>query len=334
MTTTLLAVDDSKTMRRVLEITFSGEEEFRTLLAASAQEALEKLRSEHPAVVLIDANLGERSGYDLCQEMKREAPGVGVILLSSKQQPYDRARGTAVGTDDYIDKPFDTQLLLDKVVALTQNKAAAQPIRLVAAAPVAPGPAAAAAPAAERPRPGPPAFNATIPGVARPAVPGRPAAAPAPAAPAVPVAPPGPRPVFPVQPGSPPVRTLISPPTAGAPGRPHPDQAELPVVEASVPKPAAPSAPEPVAPPAPAPAAPAPVAAPSPVAPAAPPAAVVASAADAMLAPRLQELGLTQEQAAAVLSLSRDVVEKVVWEVVPILAETMIREEIRRLTTD
>jgi hypothetical protein len=52
------------------------------------------------------------------------------------------------------------------------------------------------------------------------------------------------------------------------------------------------------------------------------------------LADKLAELGLSPEQVAGVLSLSREVVEKVVWEVVPVLAETMIREEIKRLTSD
>jgi hypothetical protein len=52
------------------------------------------------------------------------------------------------------------------------------------------------------------------------------------------------------------------------------------------------------------------------------------------MAARLKDLGLTQEQVQGVLALSREVIEQVVWEVVPTLAETMIQEEIRRLTSD
>jgi hypothetical protein len=55
--------------------------------------------------------------------------------------------------------------------------------------------------------------------------------------------------------------------------------------------------------------------------------------ANGPLANQLAGLGLTEAQVAAVLALSRDIVEKVVWEVVPVLAETMIKEEIRRLTS-
>jgi hypothetical protein len=63
-------------------------------------------------------------------------------------------------------------------------------------------------------------------------------------------------------------------------------------------------------------------------------AAVVTTAVNGHLAGKLGELGLTPQQADAVLALSREVVEQVVWEVVPQLAETMIKEEIARLTKE
>jgi hypothetical protein len=66
----------------------------------------------------------------------------------------------------------------------------------------------------------------------------------------------------------------------------------------------------------------------------APAAAAASSASNGQLAAKLQHLGLSDAQVAAVLSLSREVIEKVVWEVVPVLAETMIKEELKRLTSD
>ena len=65
-----------------------------------------------------------------------------------------------------------------------------------------------------------------------------------------------------------------------------------------------------------------------------PAAAAAATAGDGQLATKLTGLGLSQDQVQGVLSLSREIVEKVVWEVVPVLAETLIREEIKRLTND
>ncbi len=271
MTLTLLAVDDSKTMRKVLEITFAGED-YRMVLAESASEAVAKLRSEHPNVALVDAILGSDSGYDLCQQLKREAPNLGVLILGSKQHPYDRARGAQVHADDFIDKPFDTQALIDKVAALGQRLAAGGPAARPEPAPaVVPTPAVAVRPiaAAVAPAPRPAAPVAAAPG----AVPAAPMAVAAPVAPAKPAAP-----VAPAQP-----------------------------------------------------AAPMPAAAPAAVA---SPAAVATAVLDASLEAKLAPLGLTREQMAGVISLSREVVEQVVWEVVPVLAETMIREEIARLTAE
>lgn len=57
------------------------------------------------------------------------------------------------------------------------------------------------------------------------------------------------------------------------------------------------------------------------------------SAGNGQLTGKLEGLGLTPQQVEGVLSLSRDVVERVVWEVVPVLAEALIKEEIRRLTS-
>ena len=111
MSTTLLAVDDSVTMRKVLEITFSGEE-FRVVTAENPDAALKKARSEKPALILLDVTLPGQDGYAVCKTLKAEIPGVPVIILSSKQGPYDAAKGSAAGADDFADKPFDTQQLI------------------------------------------------------------------------------------------------------------------------------------------------------------------------------------------------------------------------------
>ena len=124
MTTTLLAVDDSKTMRKVMEITFAGEG-FKTVVAADAAEAVAKAQAERPNVALIDAALEGTNGYDLCRQIKGASPSTVVILLSNKAQPYDKARGAAAGADDFVDKPFDTQQMIDKVTTLAKRGAQA-----------------------------------------------------------------------------------------------------------------------------------------------------------------------------------------------------------------
>jgi DNA-binding response OmpR family regulator len=287
LTTTLLAVDDSKTMRRVLEITFAGED-YRVVLAESAQDALAKLRSDRPSVALVDARLGNDSGYDLCQKLKSESPGMRVLILSSKHQPYDRGRGSSSGVDDFMDKPFDTQQLIDKVAALARKAAEAGPAVAVAqgappaaATPYRSAPQVTHEPARERPR------SPTLSY-------GTPQAAPPPPPP-------------PVMPQRMPAHTQ---PIAHAAA----PIAPTPVTGVQLPREA-----------------PTPAAAPRAAVPAAVPTAVVGGNG---FGERLAELGLSKEQIEGVLALSREVIEKVVWEVVPQLAETMIQEEIRRLTNE
>src|SRR5438128_1535057 len=103
---TLLAVDDSVTMRKVLEITFAGPD-FRVVTAPSGDAALQKLKSDKPDIVVCDITLEPKNGYDLCRAIKQASPNTPVLLLSSKQNPFDAAKGQASLADDHMDKPFD-----------------------------------------------------------------------------------------------------------------------------------------------------------------------------------------------------------------------------------
>jgi CheY-like chemotaxis protein len=240
-----LAVDDSKTLRKVFEITFAGEPQFKVVVAENANDALGKLHSTAPQVVLVDVTLPDQNGYDLCAQIKSQSPSTAVVVLSSKQVPYDQGRGDAAGADDHIDKPFDTQQLIDKVGKLSGGA------RVAAPAPVA---------AVAMPSPPQPSAQVHAPRVAS-AVP-RPVPAAAPAS-------------------------------------------ERHIKSVPPPKPKS-------------------------SAPAVPAAAIGAG----ISADQLAQLGLSAAQVGAVMALSRDVVERVVWEVVPVLAETIIKEEIKRLTAE
>lgn len=270
--TTLLAVDDSSTMRKVLEITFAGEP-YETLLASSPEEAMLKLGERRPPIALIDITLTPNDGYDLCRRVKSEFPETRVLLLASKQNPYDGARGEAAGADDHIDKPFETQALLDKVASVLDNPAAS--------APVGTNPIPAPAEIPRAPTPGP-------------VIASRPASISTPSTPAIP--------------------SLNLRPTATAAARTT--------------GPTAPIAPSPT---------PAstpsyhPVTKPAPSGESRSTAHTPAVTIDG-LGPRLSDMGLSATQIEGVLALSKEVVEQVVWEVVPSLAEALIKEEIARLT--
>jgi CheY-like chemotaxis protein len=254
LTKTLLAVEDSKTMRKVLGITFASDE-FETVLVDNAQEGLARLDQLRPDLALVDVTLSDINGYDLCRRLKSRSPGLPVMILSSRQQPYDPVRGADAGADDFIDKPFDTQQLREKVQKLvSKNGAVARPAAAAA-------PAAAATPS-RTPPPGMP---------------------PPPAPRAAPQAPPA----RPAERRAEPARSVSASLRAVTGGAAQSDVA-------------------------------------------APAGALVNGA----LLERLQSLDLSSDQVNAVLAISRDVIEKVVWEVVPVLAETLIKEEIARLTRE
>src|SRR5271154_4213163 len=121
-------------MRKVLEITFAAED-FRVVTAESASSALSRL-GEDTAVALIDTSLGNDDGYALAKELRSRNARVAVLLMVSRYNPYDANRGREAGADDFVEKPFDTQSLIDKV-----KKAVAAREQVRAAAPPQPPPA-------------------------------------------------------------------------------------------------------------------------------------------------------------------------------------------------
>lgn len=300
MAVKILAADDSQTMRKVLEMTFAGESvEIETV--ASGEAAVERASETSPDLVIADASMA-MDGYEVARALKTSpaTQNVAVIVLASQHHPYDAEKGRAAGVDDHILKPYDSQAMIDKARdVLTKPRARAVGAPASAAVP----PARPAPPAP----PKPPGLPARPGGIARPG-----SAAPSPRSTVAfgAVAPPKP-----------------------APGRPILELAEeepKEAVPATPPRAPTPAPAQPVVP-SPKPAAAAPVA--KPIAkPAA--AAAAATATNGDMAARLAELGLTHEQIEGVLGLSREVIERVVWEVVPDLAEVIIREEIRRLTAE
>ena len=310
MSKTILCADDSATMQKVAEITFNASE-YTYVGARSADEALKLAKSNKPALILADAVMPGKTGYDLCKAVKADPDlaSIPVLLMCGNSQAYDAARGEQVGADGHVTKPWDSQVLLDKV-GETLGKAAEGGV----AKPAASG-AAATAPAAAA---SPPAA------AARPAVPA-PAAAAKPAAPSRPATPP---------PAAQPPRsaTIMGMPTfTMPPGKDVPGVTPMTGMSGSAP--AASATPAPAARPA---------------------AASASGSGDGARAPmisgeprrglRLVPINEVAAQVAteagldpagpemqALLKLSREVVERIVWEVVPDLAEAIIKHNLEKL---
>ncbi len=115
--TRILVIDDSNTIRRSAEI-FLKQGGHEVALAEDGFDALAKLGDFHPDLVFCDILMPRLDGYQTCAITKRnpQYSGVPVIMLSSKDGLFDKARGRMVGSQDYLTKPFTKDQLLQAVL--------------------------------------------------------------------------------------------------------------------------------------------------------------------------------------------------------------------------
>jgi CheY-like chemotaxis protein len=331
----VLCVDDSATMQMVADITFRGTE-FQYVGARSVDEALQKAKAQKPAVVLADSAMPGKTGYDLCMALKSDGAtaDVPVVILVGNGAPYDQAKGTQVGADANLPKPWDTQTMLEKVTEIVGKGGVAKPGQAAAAsAPAAAAPAAAAKAPAASPGPaaaaaaaaaansGMPPRSATIMGMPTIKMPGgvapvvgagtppptkTTAMAVPPMAPQPASTTPGPSPGLrpPASPSSAPASSSAlassSSPAAFSPGIGGMNRS--PMVSGSATKRSA----------------------------------LVERTLAKMAARLAEQAGLEpgSPELQALLKLSTEIVERVVWEVVPELAEQIIRENLNELAAN
>jgi len=119
---TVLIVDDEPQIRRVVRTTLSSQG-YAILEAKSGEEALEKLRSDHPSLILLDVNMPGISGLDACREI-RESSDVPIIMLTVRNAERDKVQALDAGADDYIVKPFGVQELMARIRAALRRSSA------------------------------------------------------------------------------------------------------------------------------------------------------------------------------------------------------------------
>jgi twitching motility two-component system response regulator PilG len=112
----VLVIDDSNTIRRSAEI-FLKQGGYDVLLAEDGFDALSKVNDHQPDLIFCDILMPRLDGYQTCAIIKRNAKfaEVPVIMLSSKDGLFDKARGRMVGSQDYLTKPFTKDQLLAAV---------------------------------------------------------------------------------------------------------------------------------------------------------------------------------------------------------------------------
>ena len=119
MPQTLLLADDSVTIQRVIELTFA-DEAITVVAVSDGDQAIERIESDPPDIVLVDIGMPGRSGYEVAQHIKQSPrlKHIPVVLLTGAFEPVDRARAVAAGCDGVLAKPFEPQLVIARVKEL------------------------------------------------------------------------------------------------------------------------------------------------------------------------------------------------------------------------
>jgi twitching motility two-component system response regulator PilG len=112
----VMVIDDSNTIRRSAEI-FLLKTGCEVILAEDGFDALAKITDHQPQVIFVDIMMPRLDGYQTCALIKKNPrlKDIPVIMLSSKDGLFDRARGRLVGSDEYLTKPFTKDTLLEAV---------------------------------------------------------------------------------------------------------------------------------------------------------------------------------------------------------------------------
>jgi twitching motility two-component system response regulator PilG len=112
----VMVIDDSNTIRRSAEI-FLGQSGVKVIAAEDGFDALAKIADQLPDMIFCDVMMPRLDGYQTCALIKKSPKfsSIPVIMLSSKDGLFDRARGRMVGCDEYLTKPFTKDSLLQCV---------------------------------------------------------------------------------------------------------------------------------------------------------------------------------------------------------------------------
>jgi twitching motility two-component system response regulator PilG len=126
----VLVVDDSPTIRKIVEITLKRQG-VQVVTAPSGVIALAAIANTPPQLILLDIMLPKVNGYQICQIIRRnpEYKHIPVVMLSGKDGVFDKVRGKLVGATEYITKPFEPRDLLRVVRKYVQVEAEMNGVR-------------------------------------------------------------------------------------------------------------------------------------------------------------------------------------------------------------
>ncbi len=124
----VLIVDDERDLRTLLDFNLR-QAGWRTAQAETGAEALARARSLRPSVIVLDLNLPDVSGMDVCRLLRadEETRGLPILMLTARGAEEDRVQGLELGADDYLPKPFSLRELVLRVDAVARRRSSSSP---------------------------------------------------------------------------------------------------------------------------------------------------------------------------------------------------------------
>jgi two-component system alkaline phosphatase synthesis response regulator PhoP len=124
----ILVVDDEIYIVHILDFSL-GMEGYEVITALDGEQALEKVKTEKPDLIVLDIMMPKLDGYEVCKNIKSSADTqhIPVILLSAKGRNVDQKLGFDVGADDYITKPFSPRKLVERINQLLGQTVSERP---------------------------------------------------------------------------------------------------------------------------------------------------------------------------------------------------------------
>ena len=118
----ILIIEDEEDLQMVLQYSLQ-KEGYQVDVAGTGSEGLQKVHDNKPSLLILDLNLPDMSGLDVCQQIRanESCKDIAIVMLTAKSQENDRVRGFEVGADDYVPKPFSTRELILRIQALLRR---------------------------------------------------------------------------------------------------------------------------------------------------------------------------------------------------------------------
>ena len=122
MSQRILIIEDEEDLQMVLQYSLQ-KEGYQVDVAGTGLEGLKKMKAKKPSLLILDLNLPDMSGLDVCKQIRsdKDFQDLAIVMLTAKSQENDRVRGFEVGADDYVSKPFSTRELILRIQALLRR---------------------------------------------------------------------------------------------------------------------------------------------------------------------------------------------------------------------